>query len=100
MTFEQRITAARILASTDGIVCVVANGQAALVCGLDSATEAEIMTSLASMYNAVVHCTNNIYNSLNATKFDRDQTKTLLDTLATDAVRHQYTDIRLRRTGE
>lgn len=41
MSFEDRINAARVLAGNDGIVCIVADGQAALVCGLQSATEPE-----------------------------------------------------------
>lgn len=100
MTFEQRITAAKLLAGKDGIVCFAANGQAALTCGLESANEAEVMTALAAMYNSVVQCTNDVYNTINGTKFPREHAEKLLSTLSTAAVMNGDMDMSIRRSKE
>jgi len=96
MTYEQRLTAAKLLAGKDGIVCFVADGECALTCGLESANGAEIMTALSAMYNAVVQCTNDVYNTINGTKLPREHAEKLLSMLSAVSVVNGDMDMSIR----
>lgn len=57
------------------------------------------MISLAAMYNAIVSCTHDLYNSLNQQKIDRAGTELLLSKLAEASVGNTGLDMRLRRVN-
>lgn len=99
MTFEQRLTAAKLLAGNDGIVCFVAGGRVGLTCGLTSAHEPYVMIALSAMHTAVVDCAHAIFNTLHGTAFPREHAEKMLAMLSASAVANGNLDMRIREIG-